>query len=129
MSGLNIKVRDLVKVHHTGKIEVQALRGLNLDIISGELVSIIGPSGSGKSTLLSIMGGLDKAAAGSVQVGEKTVTNLSVRQLVDYRRKVVGHIFQNLNLIPTLTAQENIEFSMVAAGGARSKRKQREQDL
>jgi putative ABC transport system ATP-binding protein len=129
MSGINVKIRDLVKIHHTGKIEVQALRGLNLDITSGELVSIIGPSGSGKSTLLNIIGGLDKATAGTVQVGEKTVTNLSVRQLVDYRRKVVGHIFQNLNLIPTLTAQENIEFSMVASGVARGKRKQRVQDL
>ena len=129
MSEINVKIRDLVKVHHTGKIEVQALRGLNLDITSGELVSIIGPSGSGKSTLLNIMGGLDKATAGSVQVGQKTVTNLSVRQLVDYRRKVVGHIFQNLNLIPTLTAQENIEFSMVASGVPRSKRKPRVQEL
>ncbi len=129
MSGINVKIRDLVKIHHTGKIEVQALRGLNLDISSGELVSIIGPSGSGKSTLLNIIGGLDKATAGTVQVGEKTVTNLSVRQLVDYRRKIVGHIFQNLNLIPTLTAQENIEFAMVASGVARSKRKQRVQEL
>jgi putative ABC transport system ATP-binding protein len=129
MSGQNVKIRDLVKVHHTGKIEVQALRGLNLDIDAGELVSIIGPSGSGKSTLLNIIGGLDKATAGTVQVGEKTVTNLSVRQLVDYRRKVVGHIFQNLNLIPTLTAQENIEFAMVASGVARGKRKQRVQEL
>jgi putative ABC transport system ATP-binding protein len=129
MNGLNIKVRDLVKVHHTGKIEVQALRGLNLDIASGELVSIIGPSGSGKSTLLNIIGGIDKATAGVVQVGEKIVTALSVRQLVDYRRKMVGHIFQNLNLIPTLTAQENVEFSMVASGVARGKRKQRVQDL
>jgi putative ABC transport system ATP-binding protein len=75
------------------------------------------------------MGGLDKATAGSIQVGQKTVTNLSVRQLVDYRRKVVGHIFQNLNLIPTLTAQENIEFSMVASGVPRSKRKRRVQEL
>jgi putative ABC transport system ATP-binding protein len=129
MNGLNVKVRDLVKVHHTGKIEVQALRGLSLDIASGELVSIIGPSGSGKSTLLNIIGGIDKATAGMVQVGEKTVTALSVRQLVDFRRKMVGHIFQNLNLIPTLTAQENVEFSMVASGVARGKRKQRVQDL
>lgn len=129
MSGLNVKVRDLVKIHHTGKIEVQALRGLNLDISSGELVSIIGPSGSGKSTLLNIIGGLDKATAGIVTVGEKAVTSLSVRQLVDYRRKMVGHIFQNLNLIPTLTAQENIEFSMVASGVKRNVRKQRVQEL
>ena len=129
MNGLNIKVRDLVKVHHTGKIEVQALRGLNLDIPAGELVSIIGPSGSGKTTLLNIIGGLDKATAGTVQVGDSTVTAFSVRQLVDFRRKMVGHIFQNLNLIPTLTAQENIEFSMVASGVARAKRKQRVQEL
>jgi putative ABC transport system ATP-binding protein len=129
MSGLNVKVRDLVKVHHIGKIEVQALRGLNLDISSGELISIIGPSGSGKTTLLNIIGGLDKATAGTVQVGEKTVTALSVRQLVDYRRKMVGTIFQNLNLIPTLTAKENIEFSMIASGVPRAKRKQRVQEL
>ena len=129
MTGESVKIRDLVKVHHTGKIEVQALRGLNLDISAGELVSIIGPSGSGKSTLLNIIGGLDKATAGYVQVGEKVVTTLSVRQLVDYRRKMVGHIFQNLNLIPTLSAQENIEFSMVASGVARGKRKQRVREL
>ncbi len=129
MTGLDIKIRDLVKVHHTGKIEVQALRGLNLDITSGELVSIIGPSGSGKTTLLNIIGGLDKATAGTVQVGDKTVTALSVTQLVDYRRKIVGHIFQNLNLIPTLTAQENVEFSMVASGAPRAKRKQRVAEL
>ena len=129
MNGLNVKVRDLVKVHHTGKIEVQALRGLDLDISAGELVSIIGPSGSGKTTLLNIIGGLDKATAGTVQVGDQTVTTFSVRQLVDYRRKTVGHIFQNLNLIPTLTAEENIEFSMVASGVRRGKRKQRVQEL
>ena len=87
-----------------------------MDITSGELIAIIGPSGSGKSTLLNIIGGLDKATAGTVQVGDKTVTALSVNQLVDYRRKIVGHIFQNLNLIPTLTAQENVEFSLVASG-------------
>jgi putative ABC transport system ATP-binding protein len=125
----NIKIRNVVKIHYTGKIEVQALRGLNLDINSGELVSIIGPSGSGKSTLLNIIGGLDKATAGTVQVGDKIVTDLSVRQLVDYRRRMVGHIFQNLNLIPTLTAQENIEFSMIASGVKRGKRKQRVQEL
>lgn len=129
MSGLDIRVRDLVKVHSTGKIEVQALRGLNLDVSSGELVSIIGPSGSGKTTLLNIIGGLDKATAGTVRVGDKIVTSLSVSQLVDYRRKTVGHIFQNLNLIPTLTARENVELSMVAAAASRSKRKQRVQEL
>ncbi len=127
--GLDIKIRNLVKVHQTGKIEVQALRGLNLDISSGELVSMIGPSGSGKTTLLNIIGGLDKATAGTVQVGDKTVTALSISQLVDYRRKIVGHIFQNLNLIPTLSAKENVEFSMIASGSPRAKRKERVQEL
>ena len=129
MKGLDVKVRDLVKVHHTGKIEVQALRGLNADIKASELIAIIGPSGSGKTTLLNIVGGLDKATAGSVQVGETTVTSLSVTQLVDFRRKMVGHIFQNLNLIPTLTAKENIEFSMVAAGVPRGERRERVAEL
>jgi len=129
MSGLDVKVRDLVKVHRTGKIEVQALRGLNMDVKAGELIAIIGPSGSGKTTLLNIAGGLDTATAGTVQVGETTVTALSVTQLVDFRRKMVGHIFQNLNLIPTLTAEENIEFSMVASGVPRGKRHARVKEL
>jgi putative ABC transport system ATP-binding protein len=125
MKGLDVKVKDLVKVHRTGRIEVQALRGLNVNIKAGELIAIIGPSGSGKTTLLNIVGGLDKATAGSVQVGDNYVTSLSVGQLVDFRRKIVGHIFQNLNLIPTLTAEENVEFSMVASGVARGKRRER----
>ena len=129
MNGLDVTVRDLVKVHKTGKIEVQALRGLNMKVKAGELVAIIGPSGSGKTTLLNIAGGLDTATAGTVQVGEITVTALSVTQLVDFRRKMVGHIFQNLNLIPTLTAEENIEFSMVAAKIPRGKRRERVNEL
>lgn len=129
MNGLNVKVRDLVKVHHTGKIEVQALRGLSMDVEAGELIAIIGPSGSGKTTLLNIVGGLDTATAGTVQVGDTNVTSLSVTQLVDYRRKMVGHIFQTLNLIPTLTAEENVEFSMVASGVSRGKRRERVNEL
>ncbi len=129
MNGLNVKVRDLVKVHHTGKIEVQALRGLSMDVEAGELIAIIGPSGSGKTTLLNIVGGLDTATAGTVQVGDTNVTSLSVTQLVDYRRKMVGHIFQTLNLIPTLTAEENVEFSMVASGVSRGKRRERVDEL
>ena len=129
MNGLNVKVRDLVKVHRTGKIEVQALRGLNMDVDAGEMIAIIGPSGSGKTTLLNIVGGLDTTTAGTVLVGDTNVTSLSVTQLVDYRRKMVGHIFQTLNLIPTLTAEENVEFSMVASGVSRRKRSERVNEL
>ena len=129
MKGLCAKVRDLVKAYRIGKIEVQALRGLNMDVKAGEFVAIIGPSGSGKTTLLNIVGGLDQATAGNVQVGDTVVTALSTTQLVDYRRQWVGHIFQTLNLIPTLTAAENIELSMIALGVARKKRSERVQEL
>jgi len=129
MTRLDLKIKDLVKVHRTGKIEVQALRGLNMDAKAGELIAIIGPSGSGKTTLLNIVGGLDTATAGTVQAGDVTVTALSLPQLVDYRRKTVGHIFQTLNLIPTLTAEENIELPMIALGASRGKRRQRVQEL
>jgi putative ABC transport system ATP-binding protein len=129
MTGLDLKIKDLVKVHRTGKIEVQALRGLNMDAKEGELIAIIGPSGSGKTTLLNIVGGLDTATAGTVQAGDIKVTALSLAQLVDYRRRTVGHIFQTLNLIPTLTAEENIELPMIALGASRGKRKQRVREL
>jgi len=125
----DIKIRDLVKVYKTGKIEVQALRGLNLDINTGERIAIIGPSGSGKTTLLNVIGGLDIATAGSVHVGDLEVTALSPTQLVNYRRKTVGHVFQNLNLIPTLTAEENIELPMIAMGVSGGKRKERINEL
>jgi len=129
MKGLDIKVRDLVKVYRLGKVEVQALRGLNMDVKAGELISIIGPSGSGKTTLLNIVGGLDQATAGIAHVGNIQVTALSTTQLVEYRRKTVGHIFQTLNLIPTLTATENIELSMIALGAPRKKRTERVKEL
>ena len=79
--------------------------------------------------MLNIVGGLDTATAGTVQVGDTSVTSLSVTQLVDYRRKMVGHIFQTLNLIPTLTAEENVEFSMVASGVSRAERRGRVNEL
>ena len=126
---IDIKIRDLVKIYKAGKIEVQALRGLNLDINTGERIAIIGPSGSGKTTLLNVIGGLDVATAGSVKVGDIEVTALSPTQLVNYRRKTVGLVFQNLNLIPTLTAEENIELPMIAMGVSGGKRKERISEL
>ena len=129
MMGLDVKVKDLIKVYRLGKVEVQALRGLNMDVKAGELISIIGPSGSGKTTLLNIVGGLDQATGGFVQVGNTEVTALATTQLVEHRRKTVGHIFQTLNLIPTLTAAENVELSMIALGVSRRKRIDRVNEL
>lgn len=129
MKGAEIVVKDLIKVYHLGKVEVQALRGLSMSVKEGEIVSIIGPSGSGKTTLLNIVGGLDQATAGSVTVGEVQVAALSTSQLIDYRRRTVGHIFQTLNLIPTMTASENIELPMIAVGTNRSERNERTKEL
>jgi putative ABC transport system ATP-binding protein len=129
MSGLEIAVKDLIKVYRIGKIEVQALRGLTMNVERGELISIIGPSGSGKSTLLNIMGGLDKATAGLVRIGETEVTGLPDSRLVEIRRRTVGHIFQTLNLVPTLTAFENVELPMVLAGLAGGYRRKRVEEL
>jgi len=129
LKGAEIIVKDLVKAYRLGKVEVQALRGLSMSIKEGEIVSIIGPSGSGKTTLLNIVGGLDTATAGTAVVGSLEVTAIAPSQLIDYRRKTVGHIFQTLNLIPTLTASENIELPMMALGIGRDQRKQRVKEL
>ncbi|MDH5267661.1 MAG: ATP-binding cassette domain-containing protein, partial [Candidatus Bathyarchaeota archaeon] len=129
MKGMEIVAKDVIRVYRIGKVEIQALRGLTMSVKEGEMVSIIGPSGSGKTTLLNIVGGLDKATAGSVLVGENEVTALSTSQLIEFRRKTVGHIFQNLNLIPTLTAAENVELPMIAMGVSRGKRGERVKTL
>jgi len=126
---MKVIVKDLIRVYRLGSVEVQALRGLNMEVDEGEMISIIGPSGSGKTTLLNIVGGLDQATGGHVQVGDITVTALQPSQLVDYRRKTVGHIFQTLNLIPTLTAAENVELPMIALGASRGTRTKRVQEL
>jgi len=126
---MKVIVKDLIRIYRLGSVEVQALRGLSMDVDEGEIISIIGPSGSGKTTLLNIVGGLDQATGGHVQVGNTTVTALLPSQLVDYRRKFVGHIFQTLNLLPTLTAAENVELPMIALGVPRETRHKRVQEL
>jgi len=126
---MKVIAKDLIKIYRLGNVEVQALRGLNMEVKEGEIVAIVGPSGSGKTTLLNIVGGLDQATGGYVQVGDIVVTALQTSQLVDYRRKTVGHIFQALNLIPTLTAAENIELPMIALGVPRENRAKRVKEL
>ncbi len=105
--------RGLAKIYRMGEVEVPALRGVDLDLFPGEFVVILGPSGSGKSTLLNILGGLDAPTAGTVQFQDHTLTGADEKELTRYRREHVGFVFQFYNLIPSLTALENV--SLVTA--------------
>jgi len=102
------QVRDLTKTYQMGEVAVHALRGANLEIFSGEMVVLLGPSGSGKSTLLNILGGLDTATSGFVSYRGKDLTRAGEKELTEYRRFHVGFVFQFYNLIPSLTAKENV---------------------
>ncbi|MHA1713821.1 MAG: ABC transporter ATP-binding protein [Candidatus Ranarchaeia archaeon] len=124
-----IQAIDLVKVYRIKNIEIQALRGLSLEVNEGELVAVIGPSGSGKTTLLNILGGLTTATAGYVSIANRDLTSMSRAELVNLRQFTVGHIFQTFNLIPNLTASENVELPMIAAGVPAEKRKTRVREL
>jgi len=128
-SNTAILIRDLVKVYRLGGVEIQALRGLSLTVSDGEIVSIIGPSGSGKSTLLNMIGGLDRATAGYLKVMGVELASLNPLQLVEFRRKQVGHLFQNMNLITTLSAAENIDLPLAVRGIDKKARKARVQEL
>jgi putative ABC transport system ATP-binding protein len=105
---ITFAVRGLTKVYQTGGGPVHALRGVDLDIRRGETLVLLGPSGSGKSTLLNILGGLDRASGGSVRFEGRELTAASERELTAYRRRSVGFIFQFFNLVPSLTALENV---------------------
>ena len=102
------EARGLTKVYHMGEIDVHALRGVDLDLYEGELVVLLGPSGSGKSTLLNILGGLDVPTSGVVHYLDHDLTQYDDTALTQYRREHVGFIFQFYNLIPSLTAKENV---------------------
>jgi putative ABC transport system ATP-binding protein len=100
--------RDITKVYHMGEVDVQALRGVSLELRESEFLVLLGPSGSGKSTLLNILGGLDVPTSGTVVYRGQNLTTASERELTYYRRKHVGFVFQFYNLIPSLTARENV---------------------
>ena len=103
-----LHAEGLTKVYAMGEVEVHALRGVDFSLAAGELVVLLGPSGSGKSTLLNILGGLDVPTAGSVHYRAQDLTGAAERELTDYRRDHVGFVFQFYNLIPSLTAEENV---------------------
>ena len=108
MPDLVFDVRGLTKVYRSGEVEVRALAGVDMALEAGELVVLLGPSGSGKSTLLNILGGLDHATAGTVRFRDQELTSLDDSGLTAYRRNHVGFVFQFYNLIPALTARENV---------------------
>ncbi|NLP03641.1 MAG: ABC transporter ATP-binding protein [Fibrobacter sp.] len=108
-----IKISGLKKNYPLGNTTVHALRGIDLEIKKGDLLSIIGPSGSGKTTLLNIIGCIDRASEGSVIIGQKDISTLNDREITDLRLHKIGFIFQTFNLIPVLNAQENVEFPLL----------------
>ena len=111
-----VKIENITRVYQIGKIETQALRGVNLSIENGEFTALVGPSGSGKTTLLQMIGCLDQPTSGKVLINGKDVTALNRNQRADMRRGTIGFIFQFFALIPTLTAYENVEMPLLLNG-------------
>jgi len=110
-----IRMRDVKKVYRMGEIEVTALHVAELEIERGEFVAILGPSGSGKTTLLNLIGGIDAPTSGSIEFDGADISGLSPHELTLFRRENVGFVFQFFNLIPTLTAEENVRFAVELA--------------
>ncbi len=106
-----ISIRGLRKTYHAGEVDVHALRGVDLDVQAGEFVSIVGPSGSGKSTLFHIVGGLTPPTSGTIHMAGRDLLGMSDAERTELRKKTVGFVFQKYNLLPTLTARDNIEIA------------------
>jgi putative ABC transport system ATP-binding protein len=123
--GVDVQVMGLAKSYRTSAEEVRALKGIDWRIAAGEAIALMGPSGCGKTTLLNILGGVDHASAGEIVVGGDTIAALGERDLERYRLLKIGFVFQFFNLIPTLTAFENLELPMLIAGTAPGERARR----
>ena len=111
-----IEIRDLKKVYHLGDVDVNALRGVNLSVNRGEFVCVVGPSGSGKSTLFHILGGLTPPTSGDIHIDGRDLLKMTEAERTNLRKRTVGFVFQKYNLLPTLTAEENIEVARDIAG-------------
>lgn len=118
-----VTISNLSKIYHQGETEVRALDDVSLDIRPHEFLTLMGPSGSGKSTLLHIMAGIDRPTSGKCRVGNVMVTDLDDSQLADWRNQTVGFVFQSFNLIPVLTAYENVELPLLLMKLGSSERK------
>ena len=121
-SGL-IQVRDLDKTYRRAGEDIHVLQGLNLDVSKGEFIAFMGPSGSGKTTLLNLLGGLDVPTRGSITVASDEITNMSASKLTEWRARHVGFIFQMYNLIPVLTAFQNVELPLLLTKLSKSERR------
>jgi len=128
-NGAVIHMDDIRKVYDTGKIKVEALKGIDLDVKNGEFVAIIGPSGSGKSTLMNLIGCLDTPTDGTYRLSGDLVAGLKKEQLAAIRNKRVGFVFQNFNLLPQITSYENVEMPLLFGGVGRRERKRRVEEL
>ena len=122
-NGVLVRVSGVDKVFHRGAEEIRVLAGLNLEVAKGEFLALMGPSGSGKSTLLNLIGGLDRATRGTVQVGGDRIDQMSDRQLAAWRARHVGLVFQFYNLMPVLTAERNVELPLLLTHLSKSERR------
>jgi len=122
-SGLNvIEADDVWKVYQRGKTDVEALRGVSFQVREGEILAIMGPSGCGKTTLLNIIGGLDKPTKGNIRVNDIELSSLGESKLTKFRRENIGFVFQFYNLLPNLTALENVQLPLIAQGMSKKER-------
>jgi putative ABC transport system ATP-binding protein len=128
-NGTIIRMSNIRKVYDTGKIKVEALKGIDLDIYPGEFVAIVGPSGSGKSTLMNLLGCLDTPSDGTYQIGGDNVAGVTRDELAEIRNRRVGFVFQSFNLLPHLSALENVELPMLFGGVPPKQRRSRATEL
>ncbi len=124
-----IELKNLTKTYNDSEVEVHAVNGISLNVTEGEFTAIVGPSGSGKTTLLNLIGGLDKPSGGEILVGGTRVDTLKSSDLINFRLHNIGFVFQAYNLIPVLTAVENIEFIMEMQGCPKKERLKRAMEL
>ncbi len=124
-----IQIENLKKTYRETEVEVHAVNGIDLSFESGEFAAIVGPSGSGKTTLLNMIGGLDSPTEGKIIINNTNISNLNASQIIDFRLWNIGFVFQSYNLIPVLTAKENVEFIMHLQGRKKQEREQRTKDL
>lgn len=124
-----IELKNVEKTYNDSEVKVHAVRGVDLTFEEGEFTAIVGPSGSGKTTLLNMLGGLDKPTSGEIMIGGIRISELKGSKLIDFRLHNIGFVFQSYNLIPVLTAKENVEFIMQMQGAPNKQRYQRAKEL